>query len=181
MAYRQIDDQLRVYTGKRMVSVLLKEWEAPDIYACIEKNEFGKPCMAGGPDFNISHSGDWVVGIRSFKGKVGVDVEQIRPIDIDLFTRQFTPMERQKMKQSEDPTAAFFEAWTGKEAVMKADGRGMRIPLHAIQLTPEQGKIVGEQAVFWLSAFEVFQGYKGHVATDFPFELTTEILHFHGE
>lgn len=181
MAYRQIDDQLRVYTGKRMVASLLKEWAAPDMYACIGKNEFGKPCMAGGPDFNISHSGDWVAGIRSFKGKVGVDVEQIRPIDIDLFTRQFSPMERQKMKLTEDPTAAFFEAWTGKEAVMKADGRGMRIPLHAIQLTPKRGKIVGETDVFWLSAFEVSQGYKGHVATDFPFELTTEILLFHGE
>jgi 4'-phosphopantetheinyl transferase len=182
LAYRQIEDQLRVYTGKRMVAALLADLiPSPEVYTLVEKNTFGKPSLPGGPDFNISHSGDWVAGIRSFKGKVGVDIEQIRPIDIDIFTRQFTPFERQKMQATEDPISAFFDAWTGKEAVMKADGRGMRIPLHAIELAPGHANIAGESGTFWLSPFAMPSGYKGHAATDFPFKMTTEILTFHGE
>lgn len=182
LAYQQTDDQRRVYTGKKMIAALMADlWQEEEVYRRLTKNEVGKPCFSGGPDFNISHSGDWVAGIRSFKGKVGVDIEQIRPIDIDIFTRQFTPGERQKMKEAAQPTHAFFEAWTGKEAVMKADGRGMRIPLHAIHLHPGKADIAGESISYWLRPCEVPAGYKGHVSADFPFDCTTKIIHLHGE
>lgn len=57
-----------------------------------EENPFGKPGVSGLPDFeyNVSHSGDWVLMIWGMnEGSLGVDIEQIRPIDIQIAERFF--------------------------------------------------------------------------------------------
>ncbi len=92
----------------------------------------GKPALAW-PDsplrFNLAHSGGLAVYAWTAGCDVGVDVERIRPVPeaLDLARRFLSPEESAEM-EALDPSgreAAFFAAWTRKEARIKATGRGL--------------------------------------------------------
>ncbi len=87
----------------------------------------GKPTLAGGgPGFSFSHAGA-VVGVAVLDGgSVGLDVEPVRALpDLDSMARHVgAPAE----------PAAFFRAWTRKEALLKATGDGLASPMAAIVL-----------------------------------------------
>jgi len=44
-------------------------------------SSFGKPTVPGGPSFNIGHSGNEILVAFADRGRVGVDVEAVRPLD----------------------------------------------------------------------------------------------------
>lgn len=181
MAYRQIDDQQRVYLGKRLMAKMFSDLATPEqVFSSCRRDDCGKPFIPEFPDFNISHSGNWVAGARIAEGKVGVDIEMIRPIEIDLFHRQFTESERDAMKKSSDPLSTFFTAWTAKEALMKADGRGMRIPPHQIHISAGRARIEQEGVEFYCHPFQAPEGYKGHLCADVPFQFVITFVTIHG-
>ena len=49
--------------------------------------------MAG--DFNLSHSGDWIVLAVTTIGRVGIDVEEIKPVSEDMMIYALSETERQ--------------------------------------------------------------------------------------
>jgi 4'-phosphopantetheinyl transferase len=80
--------------------------------------------------FNVSHSESLAVYAVTRRGRVGVDVEQPRlmPNIGELVERFFRERERRAffaLPESDRP-AAFFCAWTRKEAVLKAVGLGVQ-------------------------------------------------------
>jgi 4'-phosphopantetheinyl transferase len=107
------------------------------------QNEYGKPSVAAGPsglEFNVSGSGDY--GLMAFsKSAVGVDIEKYREIGlIELAEDVFSPGECRELKAlpEELRTRGFFNAWTRKEAFIKATGRGLSFRLNrfSVNLTP---------------------------------------------
>jgi 4'-phosphopantetheinyl transferase len=68
---------------------------------------------------------------------------------------------------SKNPTHTFFEYWTIKEAVMKADGRGMRIPLHSIKLRRGIATIDDLNVEWNLYPLALHETVKSHVSSDF--------------
>lgn len=91
----------------------------------------GKPILAGEPiHFNLAHSGDYVL-IAIADSPVGVDLELMREIPnaADLLRRFFSHREADQFENLADACkpAAFFRGWTCKEALLKADGRAMRL------------------------------------------------------
>jgi 4'-phosphopantetheinyl transferase len=105
----------------------------------------GKPALArspGGIEFNVSHSGDWVlIGIGN-ECAIGVDVERIRPlVDLDSLIRQFlAPGEACSIHAlpQEQRLEAFFRCWTRKEAYVKALGSGLSTPLDRFEVSTDQ-------------------------------------------
>ncbi len=107
----------------------------------------GKPKIEGYPlQFNLSHSHDRAVYAISGATPVGIDIERIQPIAAaELVDRFFSTTERaifHKLPPSMQQ-AAFFHAWTQKEAYLKAYGTGLSTPLDRIEvsidpLTPAQ-------------------------------------------
>ena len=106
----------------------------------------GKPAIglgAGVPDrlsrigFNLSHSGERYVVAAALDMAPGVDIERIRPRrDLARLTRRFfSPRERQEVAAADDPLRAFHRVWSRKEAVIKADGRGVAIGLARFDVT----------------------------------------------
>jgi len=99
--------------------------------------EYNKPILTE-PDksnFNISHSGNWAVCAIS-DAPVGIDVELIKTIELEIAKRFFTNYEYTcLMKQSPaDLLKFFYTLWTLKESYIKADGRGLSIPLDTFSI-----------------------------------------------
>jgi 4'-phosphopantetheinyl transferase len=82
-------------------------------------------------DFNISHSGEWVVCGISDSGRVGIDVEKIKPISLDIAKNYFKGNEYETIvkRDGKEKLSCFFHFWTLKEAYLKAEGSTFLIPL----------------------------------------------------
>ena len=104
----------------------------------------GKPALAAdaAPAFNMSHAAD--LGLFGFRhgGSIGVDVERIRSnMDIDSIAgRFFTPAESQYITGTggDAQLRRFFTTWVRKEAVLKAVGQGLAMPLTSIEVSPDR-------------------------------------------
>ncbi len=92
--------------------------------------------------YNISHSGDWVVCILSDK-PCGIDVELIKQADIDIAKRFFSQNEYESLmsQPAHYRTKYFFMLWTLKESYIKADGRGLSLPLNSFSFYIDSGRI----------------------------------------
>ncbi|PQA94563.1 hypothetical protein B0A69_08860 [Chryseobacterium shigense] len=95
--------------------------------------------------FNISHSKNLVIcAIADFP--VGIDIEfsddTINYLD---FQFQMTAGEFEKIHHSEDKIKSFFTYWTKKEAVLKAEGSGILIPLDSFEILNNECIIDGKK------------------------------------
>jgi 4'-phosphopantetheinyl transferase len=97
-------------------------------------SDHGRPYLGAGPDHaalpdvSIAHSGALaVVAVTESGLRVGVDVEPLRldPGWRDAYRSVMSASERDLADAADDGDAALVMAWTGKEAVVKATGRGL--------------------------------------------------------
>lgn len=97
------------------------------------KNAHGKPSLdavpatTGALAFNLSHSEAWCGLVIACDAEVGLDIQVPHPINPHLWRRVLTPSEHQEMNAlpRSEQDAAFFRGWTRKEALGKAEGRGV--------------------------------------------------------
>ena len=85
------------------------------------------------PHFNVSHSAGMILIALSRTGTVGVDVEYMDPTveAIDVARAAFHPDDFRRIESavtSREKLLAFYGCWTRREAVAKADGRGLTLP-----------------------------------------------------
>lgn len=127
--------------------------------------------------FNISHSHELALCALGRGCELGVDIEHIRPpSDFEgLAERFFAPQEVAAIKSlpQEARLASFFRCWTRKEAVLKACGSGLTLPLDRIVVTlgPDEparvvagGEETGSAAEWSLYHLEPAAGYVGALA-----------------
>jgi len=162
--YRRWEDRQAVLFGKLLLAEGLRRMASPAQLGDLVWDASGRPFLGEDIDFNISHSGDYAVCALCREGRVGIDIEQLRPLALKDFQEQMTPRQWGMILASARPLDAFFDLWTRKEAVMKADGRGMAIPLEAIAL--EGGKAFCEGAVWTVRELPIAPGYRCALATD---------------
>lgn len=130
----------------------------------LKYTEYGKPYTDNKIDFNISHSNGHVVCAFSTVGRVGMDIELIRPIDISYFKKIFRADEWKFIMSSVIPVEAFFYLWTAKEAILKADGRGLNAPLNKIYIGVNDCRL--EEAVWYCHTIPVFGRFITHLAIE---------------
>jgi 4'-phosphopantetheinyl transferase len=94
----------------------------------------GRPYLvdiAAAPDFNVSHSDDVVLIAISRVGRIGVDIEAVRPMEDlqGLAGQMMHPVEWDSFigLPADQRTAHFFQLWTRKEALLKASGVGLSL------------------------------------------------------
>lgn len=166
-SFKKRDDQLTRLTGRLLWRKVLLENDLP--FSAFEHPTFGphgKP-FDSGFGLNISHSADLVLIAFSGQQGIGVDVERIRSVNIPSFTKQFSEREIASIVCRKDAEAAFFEAWTRKESVVKALGKGLTKKL--IELEPDaNGCFEVERAVWFTQPVVVPSGFKAHLATSVP-------------
>ena len=158
MASKFLERLLRAYLGREPV---------------IHREDRGRPFVPGKPlDFNISHSGDFVAGAFTRIGRVGLDIERMRP-DRDLVgiaQRFFAPEEAQDIKRG--PLEVFYRLWTAKEAALKMTGQGLSGGLdraRPVSNGANFGMVRLEEGrtcpVLW---FEPAQGFAGAIVHEGP-------------
>lgn len=130
----------------------------------IQYTEYNRPYMAGDIDFNISHSGEVVVCAISKGTRIGIDIERIKEISIRDFTNEFSESEMDDIMDAPNPLSAFYRLWTKKEAIVKADGKGLSIPLKEIIFKDNLAE-VGNRS-WYLRELDLCEGYCCHVATE---------------
>lgn len=129
--------------------------------------------------FNVSHSGDLMLIAVAPIDRVGVDVEQIRPMDQAkrIAERYFCPSEWASIRDAPPgrTTETFLKAWTRKEAVAKAMGEGIVRLLGRLEVTtaPDEParllSIEGDtsRAARWsLFQLDPAEGYTGALAVE---------------
>ena len=89
--------------------------------------------------FNLSHSADLAVYAFTLGIEIGVDVEAVRPIDDlkSIARSTFSPGEYDKLNTlpPNQELYAFFNCWTRKEALIKALGEGLSLPLDHFEVS----------------------------------------------
>lgn len=140
----------------------------------------GKPALAAPAPaihFNVSHSAELAL-IAVGQQRLGVDLEQWRAVaDADLVARRFfTPQEVAAQRAAPDGNQLFLRHWTRKEAVIKAVGRGLSMPLNAFDISAiDTGQIVrieepGGERQWHLQDLEPPEGYLAALASAGPIE-----------
>lgn len=133
--YRRWEDAYSSLLGKHLLRIGLKAMQLSCDLSRLDYTINNKPLLKNGPYFNISHSGNRVVCLVCRDTEVGVDVEKISDITIEDFQTQFSSYEWFAIQSSSSPLKTFYQYWTAKESIIKADGRGLQIPLYTLQVT----------------------------------------------
>lgn len=120
-----------------------------------------KPRCPGLPDFNISHSHELVACAVADQGNVGIDVERVRKTGANL-GRILAPEEQKAVQANPD---RFFDFWTQKEAVIKADGTGGVWNMEEVSLITRIAAGFRHRR-WYLTQLVLPAGYSGYVATD---------------
>lgn len=103
-----------------------------------------KPALSPNPSqvqFNLSHSADMAVCAVAKGQAVGIDIEyQKAQSNLALAKRFFSIDEYNLLNQSPEnlQISQFYELWTKKEALLKATGKGLFIPLNQFSVTIDQ-------------------------------------------
>lgn len=109
-----------------------------------DKLQYGKPVIKNHEEwyFNLSHSGKWVVCAVNNR-PVGIDVEEMNIMCIDIANRFFTTHENERIKAclcEQDRVKEFFKLWTLKESYIKRSGQGLRKRLDSFEFYLIEGR-----------------------------------------
>ncbi|UYO35984.1 4'-phosphopantetheinyl transferase superfamily protein [Bacillus zhangzhouensis] len=127
--FRFLIDARRTLLGEVLVRQTIHDmYDLPMDQIVFETEGNGKPVVRQLPSFhfNLSHSGDWVVCAVD-DAPVGIDIEEIKPIDLAIAKRFFSADEYQDLLSQplERQEAYFFLLWSMKEAFIKLTGKGL--------------------------------------------------------
>lgn len=107
----------------------------------------GKPRLIKpeGVFFNLSHSGEYTL-IALSDGEVGCDIQQIKPVNLQLAERYFHPEEARAIRdccgaENAERQTLFFRYWTAKESFIKATGEGFYRPLNSFCISFPRGEV----------------------------------------
>jgi 4'-phosphopantetheinyl transferase len=130
--YRSREAAERYVVTRSLVRIVLSErLRIPGREIRVNRTDTGKPVVAGGIHFNVTHSADLILVAVSDARPVGVDIERKRDVARvhALVARWLTDAERNELAQLTNRGAsssdAFLRIWSLKEARLKALGVGI--------------------------------------------------------
>lgn len=104
-----------------------------------EYNNFGKPYLPHSNfRFNLSHSGEYILYAFTQCAEIGIDIEECKKnIEFVSVAKEFLSKAEynQFLKlSSEARYLAFYRAWTRKEAILKAMGKGLYFQANQLEV-----------------------------------------------
>lgn len=163
-----------------MINVYIQKWNKQDapwecILVCILKKDYkievcpeiirdtmGKPYLKNSElYFNVSHSGEYLA-IAISESPVGIDIQKEKVIRDGMYRKMIQPSE--KVLIGEERQRDFLRLWTLKESFVKAEGKGLRIPMKDYYFEKKNGcyfvNYGGQKAVWTFNIEEtLMSGY----------------------
>jgi 4'-phosphopantetheinyl transferase len=109
--------------------------------AVLLRGPHGRPELAPPHEalrFSLSHCGPWLLFAVAIGVQPGVDIEALapRPNALRLAERYFDPIEAAELRALPGAQREwrFYHAWTAREAVLKAIGRGLAFGLQRLRI-----------------------------------------------
>ncbi len=163
-------DRLHSICGKLLLLKMLKESSLSGLLdlSMLKYTIFKRPYFDHSFDFNISHSGSYVVVGGTSHGKIGVDIEEIKMVDPLEFRNVFTESEIRILMNDLNKTELFYQMWTKKEALAKALGAGLNFPFSQIETNAED--IIIDQTKFKCLQVPLIPGYAFSLALTYQVE-----------
>lgn len=168
--FRRTSDYQRSVLGDALAHRMLRDKLGRErMNMEIIRNAYGKPFLKDHDNlhFNVSHSGQWVVCAVGYK-PVGIDVEKMENIDMDIAKRYFHKTEFNALLNCppSERLFRFFDLWTLKESYIKAVGKGLHLPLDSFVMERQDGEwewapVVGENGgTYYFKQYALEEGYK---------------------
>ncbi|EZH74465.1 hypothetical protein ATO12_11900 [Aquimarina atlantica] len=159
--------------GRLLLIEALKRCDINNIWDLIKYSSHKRPYLTlDGYDFNISHSGDYVICAIGKNIRLGIDIEEHRERNLKDFRNLMTLDQWDEINSASCSLNTFYKYWTIKESVIKADGRGFYIPLNELEVT--NNTVCFEDKLWFVQDFVFTKGYSVAIATN---ELSTFNMH----
>ena len=132
---------------------------------CLENlkhTKYGRPFIDNSIDINISHSEEIAVCSVSKNGRVGIDIEKIKPVELSRFKKYILPEVWKEINQSDEKDKLFYDYWTMVESSLKADGRGLSLPIEEIVLNRDKVQLCGK--IWYIKKLDICKGYSCSLA-----------------
>jgi 4'-phosphopantetheinyl transferase len=173
LAYRRWEDKTSSLYGKLLLIKGLEDLGIVIPLSEVKYSPFGRPYLADNVDFNISHSGNLVACAFATSGNIGLDLEEIKPIDLEIFNDHFSKEEWSAINSSDNKYEEFYRLWTIKEAALKSSGDGLNIPL--LQVSVQGDKVKVKERELSATKIELVNNYSSHIVTDSPIKGSVEV------
>lgn len=179
LKFRRWEDAQNSLIGKITVKMnYFKKMGLPFRAIPFQFNEYGKPFFKGKPfHFNISHT-DKMVAIVFDEKPVGIDVECIRTIEMEMAQRFFSLEEYNDLMELKNRAQLeyFYDLWTLKESYVKAKGMGLSISLKSFTIFKDSSgfKVKDREKKYYLKQYKFNDRYKLSLCamnTDFPSDI----------
>ncbi len=147
--FRFARDRQEFIAARGILRLLLGRYlRKPPSRIAILRATHGKPYISAAAGerlrFNVSHSHGVALFAFAHEREVGIDIEKLEDGSATdrLAQRFFSVAERSELRElaAKMRTEAFFHCWTRKEAYVKANGDGLRVPLDGFDVTVTPGQ-----------------------------------------
>jgi 4'-phosphopantetheinyl transferase len=177
MKYHRWQDRQAKMLGYLLLKDGLQVW-GHGLKSDIFIDHFGRPFLNHEIDFNISHSGGYVVCALTSEGRLGIDIEEIKPIDFKNLKDSMSSVQWEQINESKNMYTSFYDFWTIKESTLKADGRGLSFPLEKVVIHGNQAMLDGRS--WYLTKLDISPETSCHLACDIQ-EKRLEVTEIHYE
>ncbi len=131
------------FAGRALVKTLLQAWKLP--YPGIEKDQYGKPFLAGSAvHMSLSHSYPFVAAIIHRHKNVGIDLEQPKDKLLRIAPRILSELE---LSHAGEDVVKHCVYWCAKEALIKIYGKKDLILSRNLLISPfslqQKGDLIG--------------------------------------
>ena len=151
--------------GKLLLAKAFSDWGiSPEALNELEYDKNNRPFLNQDIDFNISHSGEYVLCIIGRGLRVGIDIEDIKKTDLDNLHSTMSDAQWYSIKNSSNVYKTFLNYWAIKECVLKADGEGIKAKLDEMHVDKDVVSLNGK--IWYVKKLLLDDNYSSYFATD---------------
>ena len=162
--YKNSSDKKARLNGKLILNDFIKQYNLNNSNAIeyLLYNESGKPTI---PNlfFSLAYSNDITVLSASLETDNGIDIEKIKPINLDEYKDYLSDAEWLYINASSDPNSSFYYIWTRKEAILKILGNGISDNMNLIEVINHIVQL--NNNIYYLQSIDIHPQYCCNVAT----------------